>query len=251
MEEKTLPKLRVSKEEADEKIQVRIETGEQLKNQHIDSDEKYEQAEWDFVNWSKYNVALLAKLFDNSSIALEYKEVWESDSRPWYPDLDGKIYWHQKDLTDKINYLVGIQVQLELFDELSDPSQYTSGNIGTNIFIGHGRSQDWRELKDFISERLKLPYDEFNRVPVAGITNITRLTEMLDNACMAFLVMTAEDEQSDGTLHPRENVVHEAGLFQGRLGFDRAIILLEDKCEEFSNIHGLGQIRFSKGNMVT
>jgi predicted nucleotide-binding protein len=45
------------------------------------------------------------------------------------------------------------------------------------------------------------------------------------------------------------NVVHEAGLFQGRLGFSRAIILLEDGCKEFSNINGLGQIRFPKGNI--
>ena len=66
---------------------------------------------------------------------------------------------------------------------------------------------------------------------------------------MAFLVMTAEDEQTDGTLHARENVIHEAGLFQGKLGFERAIILLEEGCQEFSNIHGLGQIRFPKGNI--
>ena len=121
--------------------------------------------------------------------------------------------------------------------------------IGTNVFIGHGRSQDWRELKDFINDKLKLPWDEFNRVPIAGIANIARLEQMLDEACMAFLVMTAEDEQIDGTLHARENVIHEAGLFQGKLGFERAIILLEEGCQEFSNIHGLGQIRFPKGNI--
>ncbi len=45
------------------------------------------------------------------------------------------------------------------------------------------------------------------------------------------------------------NVVHEAGLFQGRLGFTRAILLLEDGCEEFSNVQGLGQIRFPRGNI--
>ena len=45
------------------------------------------------------------------------------------------------------------------------------------------------------------------------------------------------------------NVVHEAGLFQGRLGFDRAIVLLEEGCEEFSNISGLGQIRFPRGKI--
>ncbi len=39
------------------------------------------------------------------------------------------------------------------------------------------------------------------------------------------------------------------GCFQGKLGFTRAIILLEEGCEEFSNVEGLGQIRFPKGNI--
>jgi predicted nucleotide-binding protein len=121
--------------------------------------------------------------------------------------------------------------------------------IGTNVFIGHGRSAAWRELKDFVSGRLSLPWDEFNRVPVAGITNIARLSEMLDAAAIAFLVMTAEDEMADGGIQARMNVVHEAGLFQGRLGFTRAIVLLEEGCSEFSNIQGLGQIRFPKGRI--
>ena len=124
-----------------------------------------------------------------------------------------------------------------------------SREIGTSVFIGHGRSPIWRELKDFIQDRLHLPWDEFNRVPVAGVTNIARLSEMLDAAAIAFLILTGEDEHADGKLHARMNVVHEAGLFQGRLGFTRAIVLLEEGCEEFSNISGLGQIRFPKGNI--
>ena len=83
-------------------------------------------------------------------------------------------------------------------------------------------------------------------VPVAGVTNIARLSEMLDAAAIALLVMTAEDEMADGEMQARMNVVHEAGLFQGRLGFARAIVLLEESCAEFSNIQGLGQIRFPK-----
>ena len=121
--------------------------------------------------------------------------------------------------------------------------------VGTNVFIGHGRSHAWRDVKDFVQDRLKLPWDEFNRVPVAGVTNIARLSEMLDAAAIAFLVMTAEDERADGAVQARMNVVHEAGLFQGRLGFTRAIVLLEEGCEQFSNIEGLGQIRFPQGNI--
>jgi predicted nucleotide-binding protein len=122
--------------------------------------------------------------------------------------------------------------------------------IGTNVFIGHGRSSAWRELKDFFQDRLRLPYDEFNRVPVAGVANITRLADMLDAAAIAFLVMTAEDETAEGKMRARENVVHEVGLFQGRLGFSRAIVVLEEGCEEFSNIQGLGQIRFAPGKIA-
>jgi hypothetical protein len=44
--------------------------------------------------------------------------------------------------------------------------------------------------------------------------------------------------------------VPESGLFQGKLGFKLAIVLLEDGCEEFSNIRRLNQIRFPKGNIA-
>lgn len=126
------------------------------------------------------------------------------------------------------------------------PRQHEPGN---KVFIGHGHSSIWRDVKDFVQDRLGLPWDEFNRIPVAGITNIARLSQMLDDAGIAFLVLTAEDEQTDGRIQARMNVIHEAGLFQGRLGFTKAIILLEEGCEEFSNIRGLGQIRFPKGNI--
>ncbi len=133
--------------------------------------------------------------------------------------------------------------------ERKSRSKVSSGRVGTNVFIGHGRSNVWRELKDFVQDRLCLPWDEFNRIPVAGITNIARLSEMLDASAIALLVMTAEDEMADGDVQARMNVVHEAGLFQGRLGFTKAIVLLEQGCAEFTNIQGLGQVRFPKGNI--
>lgn len=117
------------------------------------------------------------------------------------------------------------------------------------VFIGHGQSPIWRELKDFLSDRLALPWDEFNREAVAGLTTFERISTMLDSASFAFLIMTAEDQHADATAHARQNVVHEVGLFQGKLGPKKAIVLLEDGCQEFSNIVGLSQIRFPKGSI--
>jgi len=69
---------------------------------------------------------------------------------------------------------------------------------------------------------------------------------MLDASSMAFLVMTAEDELMDGTSQPRANVIHEAGLFQGRLGFPRGIAVVQEGTKLFSNIDGIQQIRFEE-----
>lgn len=129
--------------------------------------------------------------------------------------------------------------------------KFAQANVGIlsdgTVFIGHGRSHDWRELSAFLGDRLKLKWDEFNREPTAGLSIKERLETMLGEANFAFLIMTAEDEHADHMLHARENVIHEIGLFQGRLGFNRAIILLEEGCKEFSNVHGIGQIRYPKG----
>lgn len=61
MEDKTLPKLLVSREEAEERIQDRIEKGQQLQDQQIDSKDELDRAEADFREWSNYNSTLLSK----------------------------------------------------------------------------------------------------------------------------------------------------------------------------------------------
>jgi predicted nucleotide-binding protein len=159
--------------------------------------------------------------------------------------------------------MMAIRVPMKVCEALSKTTKQAASHLarrdrysprqdkrGNKVFIGHGHSSIWRDVKDFIQDRLELTWDEFNRIPVAGITNVARLSQMLDDAGIAFLILTAEDEQTDGRIQARMNVIHEAGLFQGRLGFTKAIVLLEEGCEEFSNIKGLGQIRFPKGNIT-
>ena len=121
--------------------------------------------------------------------------------------------------------------------------------VRPTIFIGHGGSPLWRDLKDHLHEKHGLSVQAYEIGARAGHTIRDILEDMLKKSSFAILVMTGEDQSSDGQLRARQNVVHEAGLFQGRLGFNRAIVLLEEGTEEFSNIHGLDQIRFSRGNI--
>ncbi|MCP4153354.1 MAG: nucleotide-binding protein [bacterium] len=68
---------------------------------------------------------------------------------------------------------------------------------------------------------------------------------MLENCDIAVIVMSAEDETSQGTLRARQNVIHEIGLFQGKYGFEKVFIFKQSGIEGFSNITGLQTVNFS------
>jgi predicted nucleotide-binding protein len=118
-----------------------------------------------------------------------------------------------------------------------------------SIFIGHGRSGQWRELKDHLTDKHDYQIIAYETGARAGHTIRDILDEMMAKSSFAILVMTAEDELADGKKQARPNVIHETGLFQGKLGFSRAIVLLEEGAEEFSNLFGVQQIRYNRNNI--
>jgi hypothetical protein len=115
------------------------------------------------------------------------------------------------------------------------------------VFVGHGRDKQWRELEAHLRDHHGFKVIAYEVGPRAGMSVKEVLQAMLDASAFALLVLTAEDLHADGELHARENVIHELGLFQGRLGFLRAIALVEEDVKEFSNILGINQVRFPKG----
>ncbi len=117
------------------------------------------------------------------------------------------------------------------------------------VFIGHGRSSQWRDLKDHLVDKHGVQVEAYETGARAGHSIRDILEDMSTKASFALLVMTAEDEQADGGFRARQNVVHEAGLFQGKLGFARAIVMLEEGAQDLSNFAGVQQIRFSKDNI--
>lgn len=122
--------------------------------------------------------------------------------------------------------------------EASLPPTAVSGPV----FLGHGRAPLWREVKDGL-EDMGLRVEAFESSSTVGMPTQQRLEDLLNTCRFAVILMTPEDRGQDGDWRARQNVVHEAGLFQGRYGFRRVCVVLCGDVEEFSNISGLGQVR--------
>jgi len=150
-------------------------------------------------------------------------------------------------LLNKLKKLDSMELNSEIDKIKIKPSTKIDNN--GEIFIGHGRSKLWARLQIYIKEDLGLKTLTFEEESRTSETIVNILSQFLDRASIAILIMTSEDETADGKLRARQNVIHEAGLFQGRLGFDRVIILKEDNIEEFSNIAGLQYISFANPNI--
>ena len=146
-----------------------------------------------------------------------------------------------------------------MIDEIKEPSTTAAMSTAVSaspatvsmspIFIGHGRNPVWARVSILLEKELGLETVNYESESRAGYSIVPILEKMLDQARFAILVLTAEDETSSGSKRARQNVIHEAGLFQGRLGFRKAILLVQDGLEDFSNIAGLQHISF-EGNQI-
>ena len=142
-----------------------------------------------------------------------------------------------------------IEGVFQIFERNLGPSKIVVAPAPIKVFIGHGHDPQWRDLKDHLHDLHGFEVVAYEVGPRAGLSVKEILEKMLSTSSFALLVLTGEDIHSDGEPHARENVIHELGLFQARLGFPRAIALLEEGVKEFSNILGVNQIRFANGHI--
>jgi len=112
------------------------------------------------------------------------------------------------------------------------------------VFIAHGRSLLYLEVYRYLKEDLLLEPVAFETEDHTSQQISEILNQYLDRATVAVIVMTGEEQTMSNQLLARQNVVHEAGLFQAKLGFDRVAILKDKNAENFSNIQGLIYIPF-------
>ena len=272
MAETTLPKLRVSREEARQKIQMQIEKGQQLRDQSIDSDDELEEARAESRKWSDYNKTLLLKLFDNTSIAEDdYTDFNEprpillasSGSTPLSDELGDDLRWYQNAMNRSINSLESIHERLELY-EPSDALQRTSDNeensdtpqptFSDEVFIVHGHDNEAKVTVARFVENLGIKATILDEKVNEGRTIPQKFEEHAGEAGYAIVLLTPDDVGSskDETDNPqpraRQNVILEFGYFWGRLGRKRLCVLYKEGVELPSDIRGIAYVPMDNFN---
>jgi predicted nucleotide-binding protein len=147
---------------------------------------------------------------------------------------------------------IQINETLEIFERNVEAARIPAPKVSVNrptVFIGHGGARDWRDLKDHLQDKHRFSVEAYETGSRAGHVIRDILEAMIVKSSFAILVFTGEDEQVGGSMRARQNVVHETGIFQGRLGFSRAIVLLEKDVERFSNLDGIQYLEFTRGNI--
>ena len=254
MAETTVPKLRVSRDEADKKIERQIEEGQRLHDQQISSEDELNYAIMDSDNWSIYNIELLRKLFDISAPAdqhtkfdysrLDDEEIYDRRMLDMHvPDLEDEVKEYQESMARSISSLKGIHHRLlELYGESSDMSQPTFGN---NVFIVHGHDQAAKHAIAGFVRRLGLNPIILDEQANRGQTIIEKFEENADEVGFAIVLLTPDDvgapkdKQDELKPRARQNVVLELGYFMGKLGRERVCPLFKDDIENPSDIDGV------------
>ncbi len=120
----------------------------------------------------------------------------------------------------------------------------------TGICLCHGRSSQWKDLRDALRRELPRDYREFNLVPLAGVSGRDKMDELCRDCGLAVLILTEEDIRREGDRHAETNAIHTAGIFQGRLGYGRVVLLIEEGCEGLSHLQDLPQISYPKADIA-
>jgi predicted nucleotide-binding protein len=254
------PKLRMSAETASQKLLDRIQKGEQVAAESINSSQTLERNKEKFREWDGYNVELLRRMFTNDEEADKYKPyggpmamyVSASGGR----DLGREISNHTKNLQSKIERIKALNTRIELYELDSGVAASTAPTTVVDnarlvdtedkrVFIVHGHDHGSREAVARLVETLGLEPIILGDEANSGQTIIEKF-ERHAQVGFAIVLLTGDDVggKSDSTLHrrARQNVILELGYFIGRLSRKRVCALYESGVEMPSDIAGVGYV---------
>lgn len=218
-------KLTVSRSEAKSKLLQRYDAGKEIKEIVIFSESELDESEKQYKKWSEDNVKLLNSIFNTERIGKEYLYVSGVTSAKLDREnpFPGKLKNFQNTLNAKLNKLESIINELESFQtEFGTVEKPVNENL---IFVGRSRSEILTKLIAFLEDELSvktITYDSESKKD-DSVTSVSE--KLLNDATFAILVLTTDDETKEDRIKVHRSLVYETGLFQGKLGFKKVLIL--------------------------
>ena len=189
------PMLAVSREDAADKIQARIDKGQELLRRPCQSPADLEKAKNDFFTWADYNEELLGRLFTSTAIADEYSRVGPSVGII-DPTLSEERDEFRRDVSFSIRRLESIHHRLELFpialaQRVAAPIE-GAGPRSDKVFIVHGHDEGAREATARFIAKLGLQPVILHEQASGGRTVIEKLEHHADVG-FAIVLLTPDD----------------------------------------------------------
>lgn len=251
------PELRVSREEAAQKIGERISLGEALVARDISNVEQLEAAENDYRRWNSYNAEMLKRLFTTDKFAEEYS-WWGAVALSMYEKSPAqKLEDHRTSVREKIHRLESVRDRLELIPLATGVRPTAAPAVArerTNkVFVVHGHDEAARESVARFLERLDIEAVILHEQATGGRTIVEKLEHYAD-VDFAVVLLTPDDVGGVKTAaadkqqpRARQNVVLELGFFVGKLGRRHVCALYKGPLELPSDYLGVGYVALDDG----
>jgi sugar/nucleoside kinase (ribokinase family) len=129
---------------------------------------------------------------------------------------------------------------LERIETMKTPRAPTT----QGVFLVHHESPYRDIVRHFIEEACGLPVYEISSADIAASGFDVSIAEQLPRCCFAVCLLGRNEAMADGRARADQNVVYQAGFFQGKYGFGRVALVAEEGCDGFSNIAGIVRLDF-------
>lgn len=237
--EKVLSELKVSKEEAEQKLKERIEKGKELLNIQIINELQLNKAKKEYRKWNDYNFEYLRRIFSTDEESEEYNSplhyAYLLDS-----NLGRDIRDFFDDIKEKIHRLDSLVERIDLISLKISTRETFSKNttlMTKKVFIVHGRDEVSKTNLEVLLAEMGLEPIVLHRQADEGQTVIEKFEKHGSDVSYAFILLTPDeiaylanedslpDSERKKEKRARPNVVFEFGYFVGKLGRNRVCCL--------------------------
>jgi sugar/nucleoside kinase (ribokinase family) len=117
------------------------------------------------------------------------------------------------------------------------------------VFLARGSSPEWTAVHDFLRNDCRLSVESAEDALESGPDgDVPAITRHIDNCGFAVCILVDDEGRSEVTA-ANQRVLQLAGIFQGRYGFERVAMVVEEGCDVLSNVAGIIRLDYPRGDI--